>query len=287
MSTVDLLSRDFVQLALLAGVVLALLAGLLGPMVVGRGMAFAVHGTAELAFAGGAGALLLFGTGAVGWGALAGAVLVALVFGALGTAARERDSVIGVLLSFGLGLGVLFQSLYTGRSANKFGLLVGQIVGVDTADLITLAITGVAVVGVLAVAYRPLLFASLDPAMALARGVPVRALSIAFAVLLGATVALGVQIVGALLVLSLVITPAAAAARVTASPLLATLLAVLIAEVSIVVGIVASLGTRVPISPFVAGIAFTAYLVCRAVGAVRTRRRVVRTAATPASVTAS
>ncbi len=283
MGVVDLLSRDFVQLALLAGVVLALLAGLLGPMGVGRGMAFAVHGTAELAFAGGAGALLLFGTGAVGWGALAGAVLVALIFGALGTAARERDSVIGVLLSFGLGLGVLFQSLYTGRSANKFGLLVGQIVGVDTADLITLAITGVAVVGVLAVAYRPLLFASLDPAMARARGVPVRALSIAFAVLLGATVALGVQIVGALLVLSLVITPAAAAARVTASPLLATLLAVLIAEVSVVAGIVASLGTRVPISPFVAGIAFTAYLICRAVGAVRTRRRAVRTAEVPAA----
>jgi zinc/manganese transport system permease protein len=286
-TVVDLLSRDFVQLALVAGVVLALLAGLLGPMVVGRGMAFAVHGTAELAFAGGAGALLLFGTGAVGWGALAGAVLVALVFGALGTAARERDSVIGVLLSFGLGLGVLFQSLYTGRSANKFGLLVGQIVGVDTADLITLAITGVAVVGVLAVAYRPLLFASLDPAMARARGVPVRALSIAFAVLLGATVALGVQIVGALLVLSLVITPAAAAARVTASPLLATLLAVLIAEVSVVAGIVASLGTRVPISPFVAGIAFTAYLVCRAVGAVRTRRRAVRSLEAPATAGAS
>jgi zinc/manganese transport system permease protein len=286
-TVVDLLSRDFVQLALVAGVVLALLAGLLGPMVVGRGMAFAVHGTAELAFAGGAGALLLFGTGAVGWGALAGAVLVALVFGALGTAARERDSVIGVLLSFGLGLGVLFQSLYTGRSANKFGLLVGQIVGVDTADLITLAITGVAVVGVLAVAYRPLLFASLDPAMARARGVPVRALSIAFAVLLGATVALGVQIVGALLVLSLIITPAAAAARVTASPLLATLLAVLIAEVSVVAGIVASLGTRVPISPFVAGIAFTAYLVCRAVGAVRTRRRAVRSLEAPATAGAS
>ena len=282
MSTIDLLSRGFVQLALVAGVVLALLAGLLGPMVVGRGMAFAVHGTAELAFAGGAGALLLFGTDTVGWGALAGAVLVALVFGALGTAARERDSVIGVLLSFGLGLGVLFQSLYTGRSANKFGLLVGQIVGVDTADLVTLAVTGVAVVGVLAVAYRPLLFASLDPAMARARGVPVRALSIAFAVLLGATVALGVQIVGALLVLSLVITPAAAAARVTASPLLATLLAVLIAEVSVVAGIVASLGTRVPISPFVAGIAFTAYLVCRAVGAVRTRRRAVRSTEAPA-----
>ena len=165
-TTLDLLEVGFVRQALLAGAVLALLAGLLGPLVVGRGMAFAVHGTAELSFAGGAGALLLFGAGAVGWGALVGAVLVALVFGALGLAAHERDSVIGVLLSFGLGLGVLFQSLYTGRSANKFGLLVGQIVGVDTGDLVSLAMTGVVVVGVLAVAYRPLLFASLDPTMA-------------------------------------------------------------------------------------------------------------------------
>ncbi|MFC5064948.1 metal ABC transporter permease [Actinomycetospora atypica] len=277
MTTLDLLDQGFVQQALIAGAVLALLAGLLGPLVVGRGMAFAVHGTAELSFAGGAGALLLFGASAVGWGALVGAVLVALVFGALGLAAHERDSVIGVLLSFGLGLGVLFQSLYTGRSANKFGLLVGQIVGVDTGDLISLAVTGVVVIGVLGVAYRPLLFASLDPTMAAARGVPVRALAIAFAVLLGATTALGVQIVGALLVLSLLITPAAAAARLTASPLRATVLAVVFAEVAVLGGIVLSLAPGLPISPFVAGIAFVTYLICRLIGSLRTRRRTNRT----------
>ena len=236
MSTLDLLSLDFVRNALIAGVVLAVLSGLLGPVVVGRGMAFSVHGTAELAFAGGAGALLVFGTDAVGWGALVGAVLVALLFGALGRAQRERDSVIGVLLSFGLGLGVLFQSLYTGRSANKFGLLVGQIVGVDVGDVLTLAIVGVVVLGVFAVVRRPLLFASLDPEVAAARGVPVRALSIVFAVLLGVTVALGVQIVGALLVLCLLITPAAAAAQVTASPTLASVLAVVFAEVAVIGG---------------------------------------------------
>jgi zinc/manganese transport system permease protein len=285
-TTLFLLGEGFVRQALLAGAVLALLSGLLGPLVVGRGMAFAVHGTSELSFAGGAGALLLFGAGAVGWGALVGAVLVALVFGALGLAAHERDSVIGVLLSFGLGLGVLFQSLYTGRSANKFGLLVGQIVGVDTGDLVSLAVTGVVVVGVLAIAYRPLLFASLDPTMAAARGVPVRALSVAFAVLLGATTALGVQIVGALLVLSLLITPAAAAARLTASPLLATVLAVVFAEVAVLGGIVASLAPGLPISPFVAGIAFVTYLICRVVGSLRTRRRASRTRV-PSSSTAT
>ncbi|WP_433034124.1 metal ABC transporter permease [Actinomycetospora sp. CA-053990] len=276
MSTLDLLSLDFVRNALIAGVVLAVLSGLLGPVVVGRGMAFSVHGTAELAFAGGAGALLVFGTDAVGWGALVGAVLVALLFGALGRAQRERDSVIGVLLSFGLGLGVLFQSLYTGRSANKFGLLVGQIVGVDVGDVLTLAIVGVVVLGVFAVVRRPLLFASLDPEVAAARGVPVRALSIVFAVLLGVTVALGVQIVGALLVLCLLITPAAAAAQVTASPTLASVLAVVFAEVAVIGGIVASLDAGLPISPFVASIAFVIYVVCRALGALRTRRRSTR-----------
>jgi len=107
--------------------------------------------------------------------------------------------------------------------------------------------------------------------------VPVRALSVAFAVLLGATTALGVQIVGALLVLSLLITPAAAAARLTASPLLATVLAVVFAEVAVLGGIVASLAPGLPISPFVAGIAFVIYLVCRVVGSLRTRRRASRT----------
>lgn len=271
--TLELLAEPFVQQALLAGAVLALLAGLLGPLVVGRNMAFAVHGTSELSFAGGAGALLFFGTAAVGWGALVGAVLVAVLFGALGMAQRERDSVIGVLLSFGLGMGVLFQALYTGRSANKFGLLVGQIVGVDSTQVLVLAGAGVVVAAVLAGIYRPVLFASLDPDMALARGVPVRALSIAFAVLLGITTALGVQIVGALLVMALLITPAAAAARVTASPLRATVLAVVLAEVAVLGGIVLSLSPGLPISPFVVSLAFASYVVCRVIGAVRTHRR--------------
>jgi zinc/manganese transport system permease protein len=262
-TTLVLLGEGFVRQALLAGAVLALLSGLLGPLVVGRGMAFAVHGTSELSFAGGAGALLLFGAGAVGWGALVGAVLVALVFGALGLAAHERDSVIGVLLSFGLGLGVLFQSLYTGRSANKFGLLVGQIVGVDTGDLVSLAVTGVVVVVVLAVAYRPLLFASLDPTMAAARGVPVRVLSMVFAVLIGLSTALAVPAVGAILVLAVMVTPGAAAARVSSNPVVVTVLAVVFAEFSLVGGVLLSLGPGIPISGYVATLIFLCYLGCR------------------------
>lgn len=276
-----LLALPFVQSALAGGAVLALLAGLLGPLVVGRGMSFAVHGVSELSFAGAAGALLLAGTAYVGLGALIGGVLVAVVFGTLGATRRENDSVIAVVLAFGLGLGVLFQSLYKGRTSNKFSLLVGQIVGVDSADVYLLGAAGVLVVIVLAVVYRPLMFASLDPDMATARGVPVRTLAIVFAVMLGITTALGVQIVGALLVLALMITPAAAATRVTVNPLAVTVLSVVFAEVAVLGGIVLSLAPGLPISPYVTSIVFVIYLVCRGIGSVRLRSTGRRTTASP------
>jgi zinc/manganese transport system permease protein len=277
--TAELLDLPFVQNALVAGAVLALLAGLLGPLAVGRGMAFAVHGTSELTFTGAAAALLLAGTAGVSLGALAAAIVAAVLFGVLGLREGERDAAIGVVLSFGLGLGVLFLALYPGRAANKFGLLVGQIVGVDRSDLSILIGCGLIVAVLLAVVYRPLLFATFDPALAEARGVPVRLLSVLFAVLIGVTTALGVQIVGALLVLALIITPAAAAARVSANPLIVTVLAVIFAEVSVLGGILLSLGPGLPISPYVTSIAFITYLVCRAIGAARTSGR--PTALTP------
>lgn len=262
-----LLAQGFVQNALIACAVLGLIAGALAPLIVARGMAFAVHGTAELAFTGGAAALLI-GIG-VQAGAVAGAVVAALVFGWLGLRQRERDAVIGVVLAFGLGLGVLLLSLYSGRASNKFGLLTGSIVSVDSTNLVVLAVVAVLVVAVLAVLYRPLLFASTDPEVALARGVPVRALSLVFAVLIGLTTALAVPIVGAILVLSVMIAPGAAAARVTANPLLATALAVLFAELALVGGTVLSLAPGLPVSGYVAAIAFALYVGCRGVGRLR------------------
>jgi zinc/manganese transport system permease protein len=275
--TAFLLEQPFVQTALAAGAVLALLAGLPGPLVIGRGMAFAVHGISELSFAGAAGALLIAGTAFVGVGALVGGVLVAVIFAVLSARRRQNDAVIGVVLAFGLGLGVLFQSLYTGRTANKFSLLVGQIVGVDSAQVITLAVVGAVVALGLVVVYRPLLFASLDPEMATARGVPTRALAIAFALMLGTTTALGIQIVGALLVLALLVTPAAAATAVTANPVAVTALSVLFAEVAVLGGIILSLSPGLPISPYVTSIGFLIYLVCRAIGGLRLRRTGRRT----------
>jgi zinc/manganese transport system permease protein len=269
----ELLGVPFVQTALIACAVLGVVAGVLAPLIVSRGMSFAVHGTAELSFTGGAAALLA-GV-AVQYGAVLGAVVAAVVFGVLGLRQRERDAVIGVVLAFGLGLGVLMLSLYEGRASNKFGLLTGSVVAIDTANIAVLSVVTVLVIATLAVLYRPLLFASTDPDVAVARGVPVRMLSLVFSVLIGLTTALVVPIVGAILVLTVMITPGAAAARVTANPVLATVLAVVFAETALLGGIVLSLAPGLPISGYVAAIAFLIYVVCRLVGS---RRRAVSVA---------
>lgn len=262
-----LLGLDFVHNAFLAAALLGLVAGALAPLVVARGMGFAVHGTAELAFTGGAAALLLGISVSVG--AVAGAVTAGLVFGLLGLRQRERDSVIGVVLAFGLGLGVLMLALYPGRASNKFGLLTGSIVSVDQNNLWVLGTVTVVVLATLAVVYRPLLFASADPDVAVARGVPVRVLSPLFAVLIALTTAIAVPIVGAILVLSVTVIPGAAAARVTANPVAATVLAIVLAETALLGGTLLSLAPGLPISGYVATIAFLSYLVCRLVGRAR------------------
>ncbi|WP_159618566.1 metal ABC transporter permease [Arthrobacter zhaoguopingii] len=262
-----------------AGAVLGLLGGLIGTFVMMRDLAFAVHGIAELSFAGAAFALLV-GANVV-LGSLVGSVLAALVLGVMGIRARDRNSIIGVVMPFGLGLGILFLALYEGRAANKFGLLTGQIVSVDNVQLNLLAGCAVVVMAALALIWRPLTFASADPDLAEARGVPVRALSILFMVLLGVSVALSIQVVGALLVLALLITPAAAALKVTSTPLLVVLLSIAFACVSVVGGILLALGGRIPISPYVTTISFAIYLGCRILGSRRSSARParVRTAA--------
>lgn len=267
--TIHLLRHDFVQQALIAAALLGLVAGLIGPFIVMRQMSFAVHGSSELSLTGAAFALL---TGfQVGAGALVGSALAAALFGILGQRNRERDSVIGVVLAFGLGLAVLFIHLYPGRTGTSFALLTGQIVGVGYSGLAMLTVVCALVVAVVAICYRPLLFASVDPDVAAAHGVPVRALGIVFAALVGVVAAQAVQIVGALLVMSLLITPAAAAARLVAAPVAAILTSVAFAEVAAVGGIVLSLAPGVPVSVFVATISFLIYLICCLL---RRRRRI-------------
>jgi zinc/manganese transport system permease protein len=259
-----------VKNSIIAGALLGVVGGLIGPFVMTRDLAFAVHGISELSFAG-ASAALLFGVNVVA-GSIGGSLLAALLIGVLGTKARERNSIIAVLMPFGLGLGILFLALYPGRSANKFGLLTGQIVSVDNPQLLMLVIISAVVIAALFVIWRPLSFASVDADVARAKGLPVTGLSIAFMILLGLATAVSIQIVGALLVLSLLVTPAAAAMRVTASPLLTPLLSVAFAVTSVVGGILLALGGGLPISPYVTTISFLIYIVCRVIGARRTRR---------------
>lgn len=255
--------------SLIVGAVLGVVGGLVSVFVIQRDLPFAVHGISELSFAGAAAALLAGVSVVVG--SIAGSLLAALLIGALGARARDRNSIIGVLMPFGLGLGVLCLALYDGRAANKFGLLVGQIVAVDTPQLVWLVGICLVVAVGLIVMWRPLSFAGLDPELAAARGVPVTMLSTVFMVLLGLAVAVGVQIVGALLVLSIICTPAAAAQRVTASPRNVVLLSMLFGFVSMVGGILLALGGSVPISPYVTTLSFLIYVGCRFVGRQRSR----------------
>ncbi len=253
--------------SILAGAVLAVIGGLIAVFVVQRDMAFAVHGISELSFSGGAAGLLL-GIGVVP-GALLGSMLAALLIGLMGTKERERNSAIAVIMPFGLGLGILFLSLAPGRTANKFGLLTGQIVAIDDPQLTAMTmIAAITLVGILLI-WRPLSFASLDPQVARARGLPMMGLSLAFMALLGLTVAVSVQIVGALLVMSVLVTPAAAAMRLSASPVVVPILSVVFALVSVVGGILLALGSAVPISPFVTTISFIIYVIARVVERLR------------------
>jgi len=260
---------SLVQNSIIAAAILGIVGGLIGVFVMQRDMAFAVHGISELSFAGAAGALLI-GANVVA-GSLVGSLIAAVLIGLLGSRARDRNSIIGVLMPFGLGLGILFLALYKGRSANKFGLLTGQIVSVDNPQLALLIVVAVVVIIGLVVLWRPLTFASVDPEVARARGLPVRTIGIVFMVLLGLAVAVSIQVVGALLVLSLLVTPAAAAMRVTASPLWTTLLSVIFAVTSVVGGILLALGGGLPISPYVTTISFLIYVVCRIIGSRRAK----------------
>ena len=252
-----------------AGAVLGLVGGLIGVFIMQRDMAFAVHGISELSFAGAA-AALLFGFDVV-TGSLVGSVVAALLIGWLGARARDRNSIIGVLMPFGLGLGILCLSLYEGRSSSQFSLLTGQIVSVQNDQLgLLIAMSAIALIA-LVLMWRPLRFDSLDPVSAAARGVPTTAVSIGFLLVLGLIVAVSVHIIGALLVMALLVTPAAAAMRVASGPLAVPLLSALFGFTSAVSGILLAVAGTLPVSPYITTISFLIYVVCRMIGSRRGR----------------
>ncbi|MEX3504561.1 metal ABC transporter permease [Corynebacterium sp. LK2510] len=267
-TTARLMEYDFVRTALAAAALLGILAGIISPLIVLRRMSFGVHATSELALMGAAAALFLGLNLSVG--ATLGSISAAIVLAALGFKGGN-DAAVGVVMSFGMGLSLLMLHLYPGNSSTALALLTGQIVGVSGTGVGALSVvTVIAVVTVVAL-WRPLLFSSADPEVAAVSGVPVKAMAIVFAVLLGITAAQAVQIVGVLLVMALLITPGASAAAITSNPVAAVVWSVIFALLAAVGGVVLSLAPGLPVSVVAAFISFGIYLICRAVGGFRSR----------------
>ncbi len=259
----DFLRLPFAQHALIAASLVAIISGVVGPFVITRGMSFAVHGAAELALTGAAAGLLIANDPVAG--ALLGSLVVASAFGLLAVRERERDSAIGVVLAFGLGLGFYLLEFYKGFASEAVNILIGQITGVSTGQIELLVVVALVVLAAMAVLYRPLMFASVDPDVAQARGVRTRLVGLLFLYLLCVTVTEAAQVVGTVLVLSLVITPAAAAQRLSARTGVVTALSVLFALIAADGGLVVNI-VYVPdfrASSFITFIAFGIYGVAR------------------------
>jgi zinc/manganese transport system permease protein len=265
-----MLSFAFMRNAYLAGTASAVTAGLVGYFVVLRGSSFAAHAVSHIGFAGAAGALLLginpiFGVGALSLAASAG-------MGLLGKRLRGRDAVIGLVMAFSLGLGVLFITLYQGNASNALAYLFGQIFGISAGGALLTVAASAAVLAALAVMYRPLLFASLDEEVAQARGVPAGPLSVAFMLVMALAVTEAVQVSGALLIFSLLIAPGAVAERVTRRPAAALALSAALATAITWVSLALAFYTPCPVSFYVPALAFTAYLATRLLTARRGMR---------------
>ncbi len=256
------LSLPAVQHALIAATLVAIACGTIGPFVIMRGMSFAVHGTSELAFTGAAAGLLIANDAVSG--ALTGALVVALLIGLLGNTERERDSSIGVILAAGLGLGVLLLSFYQGFASAATNILFGDIFGVSVGQIALLVSIAAASLLVMSWIYRPLLFASVDHVVAQAMGVPLRIVGLIFLFLLALTVTEAAQIVGTLLVLSLAISPSAAAVRWTARPRTLIIISVILALIAADGGLLLSLIAPVlKPSVCITGISFCIYIIAR------------------------
>ena len=274
----DYLQFPFAQHALEAAFLVAVSCGLIGPFVITRTMAFAVHGTSELAFTGAVAGLLVANNPLVG--ALVGALSVATLIGLLGPRASERDSTIGVILAAGLGLGVFLLGYYHGYASEALNILFGNIFGVSSGQILLLGVIAVAVAVVLAVMWRPLQFASIDPDVARARGVRTGVLGIVFLFVLAVTVTEAAQIVGTLLVLSLAITPAAAAQRLSVNPVVVTALSVVMAVVAADGGLLLSFQfPTVKPSVLIVALSFAFYVMARLVGPALTSVRRPRSVA--------
>jgi zinc/manganese transport system permease protein len=204
---------DFMRTAFAASGIAAMVAGVVGFFLVLRGQTFAGHALSHVGFTGATGALLIGLTPLAG---LVGFTLVAGVgMGLFGEKLAERDVAIGMMLSLALGLGLLFLHFYTAAATQAAALLFGNVLGVDNSALLNLALLAILSLAALALIGRPLIFATLQPELAEARGVPLRFVSAAFLAIVAVAVAECAQIVGVLLVFTLMVGPASAAMNLT------------------------------------------------------------------------
>jgi zinc/manganese transport system permease protein len=255
----ELFHEQFVQNAFLAGTLIAIITGVLGYFVVLRAQAFSADSLTDIGFAGATGAVLVGISSLVGM--LIFTLLAAFGMGALGKRIKGRDIEVGMILAFALGLGVLFLRIYSSSATETVGVLFGSILSVTPTDVILSLVLGIAVLISLAFIFRPLLFASIDPEVAEARGVPVQLISIVFMLLLAVTVAEAIQVVGILLVFALIIAPAASAQHLTRKPSSAISLSVIFALLFTWGGLILSLLGRFPVSFYIATLSTITYFI--------------------------
>lgn len=266
------LQYDFMQNAYAAGTIIAAVSAVIGFFVVLRGLSFAAHALAHIGFAGATGAVVVGVAPLIGL--LAFTTGGGLAMGLMGKRLRGRDVAIGIVLAFSLGLGALFLSIYTRYATQAYSILFGTILGVSTNDVyITLALALV-VLSAIAILFRPLIFASVDPEVAAARGVPVAFISSLFMVVLAVAVAEATQVVGVLLVFTLIVAPAATAGYFVRRPGPVIALSLILALLETWAGITMAYYTKYPVSFYIASLGFFVYLGARLISP-RFQRRVV------------
>jgi zinc/manganese transport system permease protein len=277
----QILEYHFMINALLASSAAAVMAALVGWMMVLRRETFAGHTLAMMAFPGAAVAALAGVPASLGYLLFCGGGAAAIAR-APGRAEswREEAAGVGVVQAMALGLGFLFVSLYGGVLGDLESLLFGNVLGVSDAQVLLLAVVALAVLVLLAAIGRPLLLSSIDPALAGARGVPVLRLRLAFLALLAVAVASASQVTGPLLVFALLVMPAASARVLTARPGVSLALSVAIALLAVWLGLGIAYFSPYPPSMFIAAVAFGCYVLARA-GASARRGRASRPAAAP------
>lgn len=275
-------SFPFMVNAFRAGTIVAVLAGTMGWFMVLRRQSFAGHTLSVIGFPGAAGAVLIGVAASYGYFAfcLAGALVIAALPRTGRGGYSEESAVTGTVQSFALACGFLFVALYKGLLSGINALLFGSFLGITTGQVALLGTVAAVCVAILGVIGRPLTFASIDPEVASARNVPVRALSVAFLVLLGAATAEASQITGTLLVFALLVMPAATAQALTARPVRALALTIAIGLIVTWLGLSVAYYTPFPVGFFVTSFAFAGFVGAQAVRRVRPRSTAAKPIAT-------